>query len=126
MRNRTMDRETARKLYDVVRARAGVRGKDADKWTKQEQLWFDHHFDTMPGEYREFARLDWACRDQSNRDAAKCFGMSVDTYIRLSDVGGAPIAEECGKPESPLAAPNPGIPGNTYGIDIVDTYVTPS
>ena len=121
-----MDRDTARKFYEIVTARAGVRGKDVDKWTKDEELRVGIQFDRMPGEYREFARLDWGRKNKSNRDTAKRLGMDVDAFGRISHVGGAAIMCKAGEPESALAEPNPGIPGNTHGIEIVEMYVTPS
>ena len=121
-----MSRETANKLYDVVLARAGLRGKDADKFTKEEELRFDVEFDKMPGEYRAYARFDWARKSEHNRENAKSYMMDVETYIRSSDTGGAKIMDHRGGPESELMAPNPGMPGYTYGVEMVDMYITPS
>lgn len=121
-----MDRETANKLYDVLLARAGLRGKDPSKWTKDEEALFWHHFRKMPGEYRQYARWDWARKSATNIESAKDLGMDVETFIRIGHAGGSRVMDHEGVPQSPLAEPNPGTPGNTYGIETTDMYVTPS
>lgn len=121
-----MSRETANKLYNVVLARAGLRGKDADKFTKEEELRFDVEFDKMPGEYRAYARFDWASNDEGNQKNAKSYLMDMATYMRITNTGGGKIMHKEGGPESELMAPNPGMPGYTYGVEMVDMYITPS
>lgn len=121
-----MERRTAYKIYDVVLARIGLKDKPGEQWTDEEESRFVREIESMPGEFRVFHSWNKATSDGENKKIAGHHGMDVGTLIRLSATGNTMYMRNVGRPESDLAKPNPGIPGNTFGIAIIRNEITPS
>ena len=120
-----MDKATAWKLWDITAARAGLLGKDENKWTDDDRERFDVQFEMMPGEFRAWMLHHWYVTDPENIDIAKERGIGIEEMYRMSMTGSDYIAAHNGLPESPLARTIPEAPGNTYAMGIADKYITP-
>lgn len=64
--------------------------------------------------------------NEENTELAKEYGIPVETTMRMIFAGNEPLLRAAGRPESDLAKPVPGIPGNTFGAEIVDSFITPA
>lgn len=120
-----MDKATAWKLWDVTAARAGLLGKDENKWTDEDRERFDIQFEMMPGEFRAWMLHHWFVTDPDNLELAKTRRIDIEEAYRMYAVGSDYIAESIGLPESPLARTIPEAPGNTFALGIADKYITP-
>lgn len=121
-----MDEETARKLWDIVLARAGLLGK-TDGWSEEDKRRSEIELNRMPGEFREYLRWTRDKNNPHNIELAKSYGMDVETLLRLSNAGAEEYMRHLHHPESDQDyGYTPNIPGNTYGVGIGHTMVTPS
>lgn len=120
-----MDKETAHKLHGVVVARAGLRDRPKE-WSAEDLRRFEFELANMPGEFREYYHWKNFITNPKNIEIAESYGMDVETFFRLTVVGNDEYMRHLGSPESDLARPHPNIPGNTFGVAIVSTEITPS
>lgn len=121
-----MDRPTARKLWQIAAARAGLLGKDQSKWTKDDDRRFDIQIAMMPGEFRAWNLWFQDVNYKPNITLAEKRRIGVEAQFRMDACGSDYIMESNGLPESPLARTIPEAPGNTYAMGIADKYITPA
>ena len=122
-----MDEETARKLDDVVLARAGLRGKPGEQWSDEDEKRYDIELERLPGEFRVYDAWETASLSNRNQENAETYGIDVETYLRLCVTGNQEMMRYLNRPESaPSGRFVPDTPGNLYGVAIRDTRITPS
>lgn len=119
-----MDEETARRLYDVVYDRAGLRGKQV--WTEGDAGRFARELAKMPGVFREHENWHNVINKKTNKENAETYGMPVEAMMLLVYAGNEPYMQHRGHSESDLRGPVQGIPGNTFGVEIPYSSITPT
>ena len=80
----------------------------------------------MPGEFRERIYQNSMNRDPDNMRLARKYNMPVELMMKLVYAGNESYMRNRGHSESALAGPLPGIPGNTFGVEIPRSVITPT
>lgn len=119
-----MDKETKNALNRVVLDRSGLRGKKT--WTDSEAARFNRELEKMPGEFRELIRQEAAVTSDTNLLISKKCGIPIEIMMRMIYAGNEPYLRHRVHSESDLAKPVPGIPGNTFGVEMVYSSITPT